>query len=336
MWCLLAMGCVGVAAAASVPSATCGRSGAMDVKRVATAGTSHPFGDERSVRQAFPSAIPAEEADPFLMCDNYAFPTPPGATFGEDEFPVEWHPHRGMDILSYLKTGVGRHGDSLGNRETFETPGLQWISCGSGVEHAEGGGGAAGGVRKGFQIWINTPAARKMDDPRYGTHPPDDIPLLAPVGGGACRLLAGDLALANGSTVAGPFRTAATVQMIDWELRAGDANHELPPDCDTSLLYVYSGGGTVNGRRVAEQDVVQFDASDPGKRSVDFATDAHLHAVLFSGKRLDEPIAWRGPIVMNTQAQLAQTFRELRAGTFPPVRVPWDYKRAAARPPPRA
>lgn len=68
---------------------------------------------------------------------------------------VDWHPHRGMDILSYIKTGLGRHGDSMGNRETFATPGMQWISCGSGIEHAEGGGTAAGKVTKGFQLWIN-------------------------------------------------------------------------------------------------------------------------------------------------------------------------------------
>ena len=123
----------------------------MHVQRVLRAGKTHPFGDERTVNQAFPSAIPAEQADPFLMCDHFELVSA-GLAKHEDDFPVAWHPHRGFDILSYLKSGTGRHGDSMGNRETFETPGMQWCSCGSGIEHAEGGATPAGEVHKGFQM----------------------------------------------------------------------------------------------------------------------------------------------------------------------------------------
>ena len=92
-------------------------------------------GDPEPATPGEPATPAAEDADPFLMCDNFAF-APEKAKFGEDDFPIGWHPHRGMDILSYQKTGLGRHGDSLGHRETYETPGIQWMSCGSGVEHA--------------------------------------------------------------------------------------------------------------------------------------------------------------------------------------------------------
>ena len=76
-----------------------------------------------------------------------------GVVQHEDDFPIDWHPHRGFDICSYFKTGVGRHGDSLGNRETFSTPGMQWVSCGSGIEHAEGGGTPEGEMMSGFQLY---------------------------------------------------------------------------------------------------------------------------------------------------------------------------------------
>ena len=89
----------------------------------------HPFGDARTVAQAFPGAVPAEVADPFLMCDYFSSveqngPSPP------DVYPVNWHPHAGIDLLSYMKEGFGRHADSMGNRETFQSPGMQWITSG--------------------------------------------------------------------------------------------------------------------------------------------------------------------------------------------------------------
>lgn len=288
---------------------SCVRS-AMRVLRVATAGTAHPFGDERTVRQAFPKAIAAEDADPFLMCDNFAF-APEKAKFGEDEFPIGWHPHRGMDILSYQKTGLGRHGDSLGHRETYETPGIQWMSCGSGVEHAEGGGGD-GELMKGFQIWVNVPSSKKLDDPRYGTHPPSEIPTERGAGV-ARRLLAGAI-----GDEKGPFETATPVQMVDWELEAGASlEHELPSTMDTALLYVYEGGARVNGAAAAAHDVVELDASSAEDRGLDITAGPDgCAAMLFAGKKLREPIAWHGPASCDRD-----NFRELWTGkNSPPTR----------------
>jgi redox-sensitive bicupin YhaK (pirin superfamily) len=103
----------------------------MPVKLIVKQGITNPFGDHRTVKQAFPSAIPSKQSDPFLMCDFFEMNETKAQD--EDDFPIGWHPHRGMDIATYLRKGIGRHGDSLGTRETFDAPGMQWMSVGSGV-----------------------------------------------------------------------------------------------------------------------------------------------------------------------------------------------------------
>lgn len=306
----------------SAASSTC--DSLMHLARVVQAGIAHPFGDERTVQQAFPSAVSAEEADPFLMCDYFNMKSN-GPSEDPDHFPVDWHPHRGMDILSYFRTGIGRHGDSLGNRETFATPGMQWMSVGSGVEHAEGGATPEGETQQGFQIWLNVPAKHKMDDPSYGTEPPEAIPQEEVSPGAKARLLAGPM----GDRV-GAFKTRAKVQVVDFDMAPGsNLTHRVPTGMDTTLLYVYEGAATVNGEKVVgPQGVAVFDSTSDDARNFTLAVAADaqpVSAILFSGRRINEPIAWYGPIVMNTQAEIQKTFQELRAGAFPPVRVPWDY-----------
>jgi redox-sensitive bicupin YhaK (pirin superfamily) len=305
----------------------------MAVQRVAPHGVTYPFGDERSVHQAFPAAIPKEEADPFLMCDYFDAVESTGKASHEDEFPVNWHPHRGFDIASYLRSGTGRHADSLGNRETYETPGMQWMSTGSGVEHAEGGANDKGQRVQGFQIWVNVPADKKMEDPRYGTVPTKDMPLLQVDSGVKARVLAGEA-----WDVTGPFQTTQSVQMIDFELdSAASATMEVANGLDTAMVYVYEGSLTrLNSKEIIPTgSVVLLDASSDDVRGLEFvASDAKGGAkvLLFAGKKLKEPVAWHGPIVMNTQQQIQQTFQELRSGNFPPKRVDWDYKSFASQP----
>ncbi|KAL7574135.1 hypothetical protein ACA910_014818 [Epithemia clementina (nom. ined.)] len=384
----------------------------MELIRVGQAGITHPFGDERSVLQAFPSGISAKEADPFLMCDYFSMPPSSDNPFAnnnknhdEDFFPVDWHPHRGFDIASYLKSGVGRHGDSLGNRETFETPGMQWMSTGSGVYHAEGGGRQPPNTSlTGFQIWINVPSNRKMDDPRYGTVPPKDLPTITVRCGKTsamtsssstnnnnvdansqsvivkARVLAGS---AHG--VQGPFETVQPVQMVDWEFythspaeeneteqqactpdetttRSSEEEEEeevfsfdIAPGLDTAMLYVYEGeldlitssdddnddATQKNRTRLRTQSIAVWNASDANRRRLQLAVrlgasasaeTKSAGALLFAGKKLNQPIAWHGPIVMTTQAEIQQTMREIRNGQFPPKRVPWDYTKIANKP----
>src|SRR5210317_2005349 len=195
------------------------KTGLMGVRMIRKQGITHPFGDHRSVNQAFPAGISSEASDPFLMCDYFAMAERTGPVTDPDDFPVNWHPHRGFDIASYLKSGTGRHGDSLGNRETYETPGMQWMSTGSGVEHAEGGATKKGVFMQGFQIWINVPSQHKMDDPKYGTVPTQDLPLVKLANDddngkqvATARVLAGKI-----FETKGPFATVQPVEMVDLE-----------------------------------------------------------------------------------------------------------------------
>lgn len=314
----------------------------MGIKKIVQQGITHPFGDHRTVKQAFPSAIPSEQSDPFLMCDYFYAEEKNGPAKHEDDFPVGWHPHRGFDICSFLKSGTGRHGDSLGNRETYSTPGMQWMSTGSGVEHAEGGASLRGDIVEGFQIWVNVPKQNKMDDPRYGTVPTDGLPMaqLNPENHGTAtaRILAGE---AFGAI--GPFETVQDIQMIDFELAPGTTiGFDIKEGLDTAMLYLYQGrlqslndgGNSRDNDTIEEGHVMLLDASSNEQRGVKLSStsDSKAHVMLFAGKKLKEPIAWHGPIVMNTQEQVRKTIREIQTGQFPPKRVPWDYKTLASKP----
>ncbi|GAX19149.1 hypothetical protein FisN_3Lh091 [Fistulifera solaris] len=310
----------------------------MPIQIITRQGVSHPFGDKRTVKQAFPNPIPSEQSDPFLMCDYFDSPST-GVAQHPDDFPINWHPHSGFDICSYLKKGFGRHGDSLGNRETFEAPGMQWISTGSGVEHAEGGATPAGQEVEGFQIWINVPANKKQLDPRYGTVPTPDLPAL-PLNGGksTVRVLAGE---AFGTK--GPFDTVQPVQMMDFELQPSDeVSFPIGGDFDTTILYVYDGelthlnhqtGSHSQSSAIPRGSVILMDASMPDKRHIELkASTKGAHVMVFAGRKLRQPISWHGPIVLNTHDEITETIRAIRSGQFPPVRVQWDYKKIASKP----
>jgi hypothetical protein len=310
----------------------------MPIQTITRQGVSRPFGDERTVKQAFPNPISSEQSDPFLMCDYFDLPST-GMAQHPDDFPINWHPHSGFDICSYLKKGLGRHGDSLGNRETFEAPGMQWISTGSGIEHAEGGATPAGQAMEGFQIWINVPADKKQLDPRYGTVPTPKLPAL-PLNGGnsTVRVLAG-----QAFETTGPFQTVQPVQMLDFELQSSDKiSFPIADDFDTTILYVYDGELTHLNHQAASHSqssviprgsVILMDASMPDKRHIELkASTKGANVMVFAGRKLRQPIAWHGPIVLNTQDEVTKTIRAIRSGQFPPVRVQWDYKKIASKP----
>lgn len=302
----------------------------MSVLEVRVAKKTYPTGNPNfSVMQAFPAGFTAEESDPFLMCDYFGPTVSTGVEAHPDTFPVGWHPHRGMDICTYLKEGIGRHADSMGNRGEYATPGMQWISVGSGIEHAEGGGTPAGQNQTGFQIWINVPSSKKMDDPKYGTESPENLPVIAAADGVSARLLAGHL-----GDQEGPFRTVQSLQMVDYTL-APNAHcvHTVPADLNNCILYVYHGSGKISDRAVKMQDVLRLGATDPAVRTFSLAAGPEgLHIMVFAGKRLEQPIAWHGPFVMCTDAEIQATLQEYRRGKFPPKRTPWDYKKIDAFP----
>eukprot|EP00401_Gymnodinium_catenatum_P079766 CAMPEP_0117477850 /NCGR_PEP_ID=MMETSP0784-20121206/11039_1 /TAXON_ID=39447 /ORGANISM="" /LENGTH=331 /DNA_ID=CAMNT_0005272173 /DNA_START=13 /DNA_END=1005 /DNA_ORIENTATION=+ len=264
----------------------------MKIRYVRDARTAHPTGDPSfAVKQCMPGAVPEDESDPFLMCDEFG-PTPSSGAHGDDSdegFDVAWHPHHGMEILSYMIEGRGRHADSLGNRETFDSPGFQWLSVGSGIEHAEGGGTPLGQRVHGFQIWIRMPIERMEDDPRYGIVNPTEIPVV-PLDAGLVRVIAGAL-----GDVVGPAQYAVTVQILDVELEAGaEWVYECPGDMDNAMLYAFMGSSTVNGATaLRRQQILRFDTSEARK-----ATEARFHGQDDPGEHL---LAWSFRVLFKTE-----------------------------------
>ena len=299
----------------------------LRVLAVKAAKVTHPTGDPAfKVLQSFPAVFTAEEVSPFLMMDHFGPMISTGLT-GEDEFMVPWHPHRGQDLLSYMITGNGRHADSMGNRETFASPGIQWISAGSGIEHAEGGGNEAGVAVEGFQIWTDVPRIHKLDDPSYGTHGPEALPVIPFGEGASVRLLAGAL-----SGQKGPFNAQADLMIADVtiESASGQAVWEVPAAHNTVLVYAFNGSGSVCGSAMKRGQVAQLDGKDTSTRTISFTTTAtaatSFRALVFTGKSLEQPIAWHGPFVMTTDAEIKQTLRDYQNGTFLRVRATYDYK----------
>lgn len=276
------------------------------------------------------------------MCDHFG-PSPSTGVLTGDDFSIPWHPHRGMDILTYLIQGIGRHGDSMGNRSTFRSPGMQWISVGSGIEHAEGGGTPASEVMEGFQIWVNVPAEHKMKDPRYGINNPEDIPVLIDYKDNnnnsnnnenninmKARILSGTVNNLNG-----PFKTVVDTQMIDFMInKNGKYNHQIPNNLNNCLVYVYKGNGLLNGSPVKLHDIALLDATDVNMRNIELSSNSNdgLNVIVFSGKKINEPIAWHGPFVMNTQNEINQAINEYQSGTFLKKRTAWDYKKLSTFP----
>lgn len=299
---------------------------------VRQAKITYPTGNKSfAVLQAFPAGFTAEEADPFLMCDEFGPSKSTGVITDPDQFPVGWHPHRGMDIMTYLVQGYGRHADSLGHRGGYATPGMQWISVGSGIEHAEGGGTPEGMIDHGFQIWVNVPAKHKMDDPEYGTEPPENLPTLEVSPGVNARLLAGPL-----QEHVGPFKTKQDVQMVDIEFQSSAKYmHSVPNHMNNCMIYVYRGSATIAGQAVPSKHIIRLDATDPNKRDITIENNSKagdLGIMIFAGAKLNEPIAWHGPFVMNTDEEIDQAISEYRSGTFLKRKASWNYKRIADRP----
>ena len=303
----------------------------MGVRR---AQKTFPTGDPNfSVLQAFPAGFSAEESDPMLMLDHFGPIRSGGEEANPDSFPVDWHPHRGQDLLTYMVSGVGRHADSMGNRESFASPGAQWIRAGSGIMHAEGGGTPAGQDQEGFQIWLNVPSEKKMQDPSYGTHPPSELPLLQLGAGSTARLLAGALGEARG-----PANFSVDVQIVDYTLAPGTSTeHAVAASHDNCLCYCYRGAAVIGGAEVARGSVTRLVPSAPEEGPPAFALSSSgasgAGVLVFCGRQLKQPIAWHGPFVMTSQQEIQAALSEYRSGTLLKKRAPWDFTKASAAPP---
>ena len=260
------------------------------------------------------------EFDPFLLLDDFRNDKPADYVAG---FP--WHPHRGIETITYVLAGSVEHGDSLGNRGSLGAGDVQWMTAGSGILHQEMPKGNPQGRMHGFQLWANLPASLKMTRPRYQDVAAKDVPEVIDDDGTRVRIIVGDF---WGKT--GPVDgVAAEPRYLDVSVPPGKRKR-LPVDrSHHAFSYVFAGRGTF--RDASEPRAVQNESTgtldrDTGNRSLVLfdqgdeitvqAGDEGIRFLLVSGKPLEEPVAWHGPIVMNTQTQLQEAYAELQAGTF--------------------
>ena len=247
-----------------------------------------------------------ETFDPFLLLDDFRSDDPARYLAG---FP--WHPHRGIETITYMLDGRVEHRDSLGNSGHISAGDVQWMTAGSGIIHQEMPQGDEFGRMGGFQLWTNLPASHKMMPPRYQELKREQIPVVSAGGGAQVRVIAGQV-----NSIHGPVSEVITdPEYLDVSLPAGgEFSHPTQPG-RTVLAYVIAGSVVFNPGQAPLHNgqLAHFGDGEQVTAAVHEGTTRFL---LLSGRPLGEPIAWRGPIVMNTQEQLQVAFEEYRKGTF--------------------
>jgi quercetin 2,3-dioxygenase len=299
----------------------------MSIRPIARMSQSVPTREGAGVRlrRAFPFGD-AAEFDPFLLLDDFRSDNPADYRAG---FP--WHPHRGIETISYVLAGSVEHQDSLGNRGALGPGDIQWMTAGSGILHQEMPQGDPQGRMHGFQLWANLPASLKMTKPRYQDIPARDVPEAVEDDGTTVRVLCGRF---GGKT--GPVEgIAADPRYLDVFVPAGRHRRLAVPVAQRAFAYVFAGSGSfrdASSPRGVQTEEIGGSASrvgvpddvfnrwlvlfDRGDELVVRAGEQGIRFLLVSGQPLEEPIAWYGPIVMNTEEELLQAQRELQNGTF--------------------
>jgi quercetin 2,3-dioxygenase len=247
--------------------------------------------------------------DPFLMLDDYRSSEPARYRRG---FP--WHPHRGIETVTYLLRGDIEHADSAGNQGVIGSGCAQWMTAGRGIVHQEMPIGDDEGVLEGFQLWVNLPAAHKMAEPSYQHATCEAIPLIMTMDGVVVRVVAGTV-----DGVTGPVLGLATnPEFLDITVPPQSRYVHPTPSTHTVCAYVIAGSGSFASHIRAEERV--FDGSailfGEGDLVTAVTREDPLRFLLCAGRPLREPVAWSGPIVMNTQQELESAFDELQHGTF--------------------
>jgi hypothetical protein len=265
------------------------------------------------------------EFDPFLLLDDFRNDRPEEYLAG---FP--WHPHRGIETITYVLAGTVEHGDSLGNRGNLGPGDVQWMTAGRGIMHQEMPQGDVFGRMHGFQLWANLPSSLKMTAPRYQDIKAAQIPEITDDDGTKVRVICGDFWGRRGPVEG----VAADPRYLDVTVPAGKRKTLKVEVERHAFAYVFDGSGDFRGssapfgvltektdgihetvvrEQTGNRSLVLFDSGD--EITVQ-AGDHGIRFILVSGRPLKEPVAWYGPIVMNTQAELQQAVRELRSGTF--------------------
>lgn len=265
-----------------------------------------------------------DDFDPFLLFDDFRNENPDDYRAG---FP--WHPHRGIETITYVLAGTVDHGDSLGNSGTLGSGDVQWMTAGSGILHQEMPKGNPDGHMHGFQLWANLPSELKMSSPRYQDVSAANIPEVTDDDGTSVRVVCGEFWGQKG-----PVDGIATdPRYLDVSVPAGHRRTLKVEISRHAFAYVFDGAGSFRDAsqpqavlteelhaatgpiltETGNRSLVLFDSGD--EITVQ-AGDAGIRFLLVSGQPLEEPVAWRGPIVMNTQEELRQAYEELRDGTF--------------------
>ncbi len=239
--------------------------------------------------------------DPFLLLDHFGSDNPQDYIKG---FP--WHPHRGMETVTYMWTGEVEHGDSMGNKGVIKSGDIQWMTAGSGIIHQEMPQ-KYDGLMQGFQLWVNLPAKKKMIDPKYRGIVKDQIPTVQK-DGIKIRVIAGKIDGTQGPVC----DLAINIEYFDVELASGKTFEHATAKKDTVFAYVVEGFVEVQGKTIAHGQCAVFGEGDFAKIS----SKKRSRFLFVSGEPLNEPVAWRGPIVMNTEEELDRAFEELEQGTF--------------------
>jgi len=245
--------------------------------------------------------------DPFLMLDDFRGDHPDQYRAG---FP--WHPHRGIETITYVLEGEVDHGDSLGNQGTIGAGDVQWMTAGSGIIHQEMPRGEADGRMGGFQLWANLPADSKMIDPRYMGLTAADIPV-DQARGALVRVICGRV-----GEMVGPVEDIQIEpEYLDVTLEAGVSWSHPTPVGHTVFAYLFGGEARfAPGGEALAAEHGQIVLLGDGELVSVTAGSGGARFLLIAGRPLGEPIAWRGPIVMNTRGQLDLAWRELDQGTF--------------------
>lgn len=239
--------------------------------------------------------------DPFLLLDHFGSENPEDYIKG---FP--WHPHRGIETVTYVLNGEVEHGDSMGNHGVIRSGDVQWMTAGSGIIHEEMPR-RYNGLMRGFQLWVNLPAKKKMIAPKYRGITKDQIPTLKKEGI-ETKVMAGTI-----DATEGPVQDLAVdVEYFDVKLAAGKAfERATERDCKV-FAYAIEGSGYSDDMLIESQHCALFGEGD----SVKIGTKDGFRFLFVSGKPLNEPVAWGGPIVMNSEEELAKAFQELEEGSF--------------------
>ena len=276
------------------------------------------------LRRAFGFGDPTEH-DPFLMLDDFRNDRPEDYEAG---FP--WHPHRGIETITYVLAGTVDHADSLGNQGSLGAGDVQWMTAGRGILHQEMPHGDAAGRMHGFQLWANLPSSLKMTAPRYQDVPGAAIPEIVDDDGTVVRVICGEFWGRRGPVDG----IAADPRYLDVSVPPGRRKTLKVETERNAFAYVFAGSGSfaaasdprgvltekeIDGReilfreRTGNRSLVLFDRGDEVTVQ---AGEEGIRFLLVSGKPIREPVAWYGPIVMNTQAEIQDAVRELRNGTF--------------------